>query len=416
MKKLLLFMTLSALILNGAVAQSEAEKSPFKVEMHGFLGFSMFMDSRQSVNLRHNQINLFPKAEELDGNGDDINSQGMRSFDASHSRLGFFISAPEVLGAKSSITIEGDFLGGSGANDVNFRLRQAHVKLQWDNSYLLLGQSFHPLFVAENFPNTQVFSAGAPFHPLSRVAQVQAGFNLNKNWSVAGWIIGQNDFRSVGLPTAYEVSMIPEFTARIKYAGDNGFMALVNGGVATQRPSLTESFGGSAYKSDKYLVSPYFSAEVRQVVDNFTVKAGVVYGGNMTAHVMLGGVAKHYTDKTINGQRDFDYVPIRTLTSWIDLDLRASDRWSPGIFFGYGSNQGTAKKATVVTSMSRGADIGELMHISPRLYYHASAKMWMGVEYTANNARYGTLDDYAKPKDLKGYTNHRFAFHMRYMF
>ncbi len=416
MKKLFTLFAAFALINCAVMAQEQAEKPQFKVEMHGFVGFSMFMDSRQSVNLRHNQINLYPKAPSYDAAGKDINSQGMRSYDAAHSRLGFFISAPEVLGAKSTITLEGDFLGGSGANDVNFRLRQANVKLQWESSYLLLGQSFHPLFVVENFPNTQVFSAGAPFHPLSRIAQIQAGVNLNENWSLAGWIMGQNDFRSVGLPTAYEVSMIPEFAARLRFANDKGFLALVNGGIATQRPSLTETYAGEVYKSDKYLVSPYVSAEVRQVVDNFTVKAGVVYGGNMTAHVMLGGVAKHYTDKIINGARDFDYVPIRTLTTWIDLDLRNSERWSTGIFFGYGSNQGTAKEAQAIASMSRGQDIGQLMHISPRLYYHASSKMWMGFEYTANIAGYGTPDEYSKPQDLTNYTNHRFALHMRYMF
>ncbi len=415
MKKLITAIAIAALANGAVTAQTEADKPQFKVEMHGFVGFSMFMDSRQSVNLRHNQIHLFPKEADLDANGKDINEQGMRSYDASHSRLGFFISGPEILGAKSTAVLEGDFLGGSGTNDVNFRLRQANVKLQWENSYLLLGQTFHPLFVVENFPNTQVFSAGAPFHPLSRIAQIQAGTNLSEKWSVAGFIMGQNDFRSVGLPTAYEVSMIPEFAARLRYANE-GFLAVINGGVSTQRPTMVDVFGNNRYKSDKYLVSSYISGEIRQKVDNFTLKAGIVYGGNLTAHVMMGGVAKHNNDKIVDGRPDFDYVPIRTLTSWVDLDLRASERWSPGLFVGYGSNQGTAKRATVINSMSRGADISELIHISPRLYFHAAQKMWMGAEYTASTAQYGVPDDYARPQHTTGYTNHRIAFHMRYMF
>lgn len=394
-------------------AQTDGEKAPFKIEMHGFIGLSMFMDSRQSINLRHNQINMYPKQEVLDANGNDLNATGMRSFDASHSRIGFFVSGPDVLGAKSSAVLEGDFLGGSGANDVNFRIRQANVKLQWERSYLLLGQAYHPLFVVENYPNTQVFSAGVPFHPLNRAPQVQIGTNLSDLWAISGYILGQNDFRSVGMTSGYEQSMVPEFAARVRFQSNKGFFAVLNGGVQTQKPDLVVPVGiNQGFKSDKHLVSTYFSGSLRQSFEKTTLKAGFVYGGNMTSQVMIGGVARH-----IKQNGDFDYVALRSMSLWYDMDVKTGTKWSLGLFAGYSANLGASKEASAVSALSRGENIGELYAVSPRIYFHASTKMWMGVEYTANTAQYGaTFDKYAKPIELKSVTNHRIGLHMRYMF
>lgn len=403
MRRLFVCMSLFVVMCGVVGAQVEVKELPIKVEVHGFIGLSMMFDSRQSVNVRHNQLNLYPKPAEYDNDGKDINDQGLKSFDASHSRLGFFISGPDVLGAKASAVLEGDFLGGSGANDVNFRIRQANVKLQWDRSFVLLGQTFHPLFVTENFPGVQSFSAGVPFHPLNRSFQLQVGHNLSDQWCVTGYVLGQNDFKSVGF-TGAELSMIPEFAARIRYQNASGFFAVLNGGVLTLKPELVDAQG---YKSDAYIVAPYVSGSAKYAFDKLLIKGGLVYGGNMTSHVMIGGV----------GQKDDgDYVPLRTFSAWIDAQYPMG-RWTPGVFSGYSANLGASTEAVAVDKYSRAADIGELYAISPRLYFNVSPKFWIGIEYLMNRALYGAqMDEYAKPYDFTAYTNHRFSLNARYNF
>ena len=403
MRKSLLLMSIFAMVCKLVSAQTEVKESPIKFEVHGFVGVSMMFDSRQSVNARHNQIHLYPKAAEYDNAGDDINAQGMKSFDASHSRIGFFFSGPDVLGAKTTAVLEGDFLGGSGANDVTLRMRHANIKLQWEKSFLLVGQAFHPLFVTENTPGTQSFSSGAPFHPLNRSFQLQVGHNLPDQWSIVGYILGQNDFKSVGFSGA-DQAVMPEFAARVRYQNANGFFAVLNGGVLTLKPELKDADG---YKSDHCIVAPYISGSLRYTFDKLQVKAGFVYGGNMTSHVMLGGVGQK-----ANG----DYVPLYTDSYWIDLQHPVK-KWTPGIFCGYSSNLGASEKAVAVARFSRAPEIGHLYAISPRIYYNATAKLWFGVEYMMNRADYGTtMDAYAKPEDFTAYTNHRFSLNAKYFF
>lgn len=404
MKSIYVFLAIFSMVSGAVMAQAEANETPIKVEVHGFVGASMMFDSRQSVNARHNQLNLYPKPAMYDKEGNDINAQGMRSFDASHSRLGFFITGPDVLGAKVTALLEGDFLGGSGNNDVNLRIRQANIKLQWDNSFVLVGQTFHPLFVTENFPSTQSMSAGAPFHPLSRNAQLQVGYIPSENWCFTGYVLGQNDFKSVGFSGANELSLIPEFTGRIRYQNGRGFFAVLNGGVLTLKPELINSNG---LKSDEYIVAPYVSGSVRYPFGKLLVKSGFVYGGNMTSHVLIGGV----------GQKgDGSYVPLRTLTTWLDAQYPIG-KWMAGLFCGYSSNGGASTEAVAVEKFSRNPDIGELYALSPRICFNATSKFWIGMEYLMNTARYGAhMDAYAKPYDFTSYTNNRVAFNARYIF
>ncbi len=396
-------MCVLAMACGTAWAQSEVKESPVKFEVHGFVGVSMMFDSRQSVNARHNQIPLYPKAAEYDPAGDDINAQGMKSFDASHSRIGFFFSGPDVLGAKTTAVLEGDFLGGSGANDVTLRMRHANIKLQWENSFLLVGQAFHPLFVTENTPGTQSFSSGAPFHPLNRSFQLQVGHNISNHWSITGYILGQNDFKSVGFSGA-DQSVVPEFAARLRYQSDNGFFAVLNGGVLTLKPELKDADG---YKADNSIVAPYVSGSMRYVFDKLQLKAGFVYGGNMTSHVMLGGIGQ---------KADGDFVALYTSSYWMDAQYPIK-KWTPGIFCGYSANLGASDKAVAVAKYSRAPEIGHLYAVSPRIYFNATSKLWFGIEYLMNRVEYGArMDDHAKPADFTAYTNHRFSLNAKFFF
>lgn len=83
-------MTLMVVLCGAGLAQVEVKESPIKVEVHGFIGASMMLDSRQSVNVRHNQIHLYPKKAELDKTGDRYQCPG-------HEELRCFALSPWIF-------------------------------------------------------------------------------------------------------------------------------------------------------------------------------------------------------------------------------------------------------------------------------------------------------------------------------
>jgi len=98
-----------------------------------------------------------------------------------NTRLGFDITGTSVLGAKTSGKIEADF-AGFGTTYYVFRIRQAYMKLNWDKTELLIGQTWHPLF-GNVVPTTFSANAGAPFQPFNRSPQVRLKQNLSSTLS-----------------------------------------------------------------------------------------------------------------------------------------------------------------------------------------------------------------------------------------
>ena len=77
---------------------------------------------------------------------------------------------------------------------------------------------------------------------------------------------------------------------------------------------------------------------MRYVFDTLQLKAGFVYGGNMTSHVMLGGIGQ---------KADGDFVALYTSSYWMDAQYPIK-KWTPGIFCGYSANLGASDKAVAV--------------------------------------------------------------------
>ncbi|MCT4646966.1 MAG: hypothetical protein N4A74_18395, partial [Carboxylicivirga sp.] len=146
---------LSVLLLSiiTALVVAQENKKTFNVEIHGFVGVNAYLDTRQSASARNGNIYLFPKPFKDDGAGNDLNDASYSDIDAAFSRFNIGVSGPDMFGAKSFAFIEGDFLGDKSQDnqDVNFRLRHAFIRLNWDKTSLLVGQYWHPLFITENF-------------------------------------------------------------------------------------------------------------------------------------------------------------------------------------------------------------------------------------------------------------------------
>jgi len=408
MKKLLLNLMLLASI---ATQAQESEKK-ITVKTYGFVSFETFIDTRLSATARQNQIYLYPLKPSLDNNGQDINDHSKSDFSAASSRLGLSISGPDAFGATTSAKIEGDFLGSSvNGKDYAIRLRHAFLKLSWDKSSLLAGQTWHPFFIPENYPNLVNFVVGAPIHPISRAPQLKYSYKVSSDLNISVIALSQGDFKNSGALEQVEYSA-PEMDIQLKYGSPKKFFLAATFGVKHQQPVLLDD---NSVISNSKVTSTQANLSVRYTFPSVTIKAEGIYGGSMTNMVMIGGIAR----KTKNGNLvNGKYTAINTSSVWSDIETNGK-RIQYGIFGGITHNLGTNDESTVVnteTSYTRGSDIGYVYAIAPRITF-TSGKVKIGIEWMRTVAAYGnSLNEKSKPIDTHESTNNRFTLAMKYNF
>jgi hypothetical protein len=195
MRKLFLVFILIIPMVS-AFAQEENEKK-FGVQFTGFVKADIFFDTRQTVAVRQGHFLLYPAAPLFDTNGVDVNARPNFNMLTIQTRLRTNITGPDVLGAKLSGAIEGEFFGMSNADINGFRLRHAFVKLDWKKSQLLIGQYWNPMFITKCFPGTVSFNTGAPFLPFARNPQINFLYRAGKV-NLYGTAYAQVDFVSNG--------------------------------------------------------------------------------------------------------------------------------------------------------------------------------------------------------------------------
>jgi len=166
------------LLFIGSIFAQEKSENSFGIKLKGYVKTDIIYDSRQTVAVREGHLLLYPAGENLDQNGKDINDVANFNMLAVQTRLMGVISAPDIFGAKTTGIIEAAFFGHSDADVNGFRLRHAFLKLAWENSSLLVGQYWHPMFVTEVFPGTISFNTGMPFQPFSRNPQIKYTYGI----------------------------------------------------------------------------------------------------------------------------------------------------------------------------------------------------------------------------------------------
>lgn len=130
-----------------------------KAQIYGFI----------KLDLVNNTSNVFNESSPFwvnnnaaDGATND-ETRGSFLIDARSTRLGLKITGPEVLGASTSLLIEGDFWGqmpnsGSASRQSMFRMRHAMAKFNWDfGAYLMVGQYWTMMMPLKTLPHTVAF-------------------------------------------------------------------------------------------------------------------------------------------------------------------------------------------------------------------------------------------------------------------
>lgn len=409
MKKILI-ACLSVFLLTMVNSFAQEEENKYKTEVSGIVWYQYFYDTYQNVETRDGALLLYPKA--LDAN--KINETGKMGSSAFFSRLRVKFSGAEAFGAKASGMLEGDFFATSQDMVGHLRLRHAFVKLDWDQSSLLIGQYWHTIIDTDVIPAADLI-ANVPYFPLNRSPQISFTYKLTSELSVNAAALVHSYHRSSGPIDMQRNAGLPELAGKLKYKTDN-FVFGVNGGLKTVKPRIQTDLGE---KATKKLSTPYFGAFTSLKSDPVTIKAQLVYGQNLTHFIMIGGMGAKEDPTTVD---DFEYSALKTLATWADVHTNGK-KVQAGLFLGYSQMMGATDDYTSLSiggvALSRTDQLVSTMRISPRVDFF-STRMKIGVEYSLTNAIYGdpaSFDNkHVAGTKLDPVANSRFLLNVMYKF
>lgn len=396
MKKILiLFCSFSSFLI------SQTDKQSFGISFSGFVKTDIIYDTRQSVVIREGHFLLYPQNESLDVNGNDVNDKSSFNILSIQTRLNGKITGPVAIGAKTSGVIEAEFFGHSDADINGFRLRHAFVNLDWETTSLLVGQTWHPLFIAEMFPGVVSFNTGVPFQPFSRNPQIRFTHSFDK-LKVIAVAASQRDFSSNG-PNGFTSmylrnSVLPNLNFQLQYSGNELFAgAGVDYKQITPRIVTIKNI-----KTDNTLSSLSLTGFAKVSIDPVTFKFQGIYGGNLTDHLMLGGYAVKSLD-TLTGVEE--YTALKCFSVWGEISTGKNIEYA--VFASYTKSLG-ADDNIAGAYYGRGTNIENVFRISPRVQFNFN-KLRFSTELEYTSAGYGTPDNLNKGKieNVKDFTNLR---------
>ncbi len=418
-KSILLILSFTIINLNGFAQQPDKEekKEPekkekqFGIKFSGFVKNDFILDSRQVISAREGHFLLYPTNENLDPDGADINGRGSFNYLAIQSRLTGKITGPDAFGAKTSGLIEGAFFGNIGPNINTFRLRHAYIKLNWPKTELLMGQYWHLMFNTSCYPGTVSFNTGAPMQFFSRNPQIRISQKLG-DFTLSGAVATQVDFVSPGGSQTLRNAMLPDLGGQLSYSNNN-ILAGVTAGYKQLMPRLQTD---SLYQSTALVRG--FTGQVffKLTTSPITLKIEAVYAQNGFDGLYLGGYAvRSITD----AERDYrEYTTVNALTLWADIHTNGK-KFQGGLFLGFVQNLGSLdeiEEIGMLSTYTRGWDIGYIYRISPRIIYNIG-KLRFAAEYEHTGAGYGdSVNTNGVPQNTNLVINHRFLVGVYYFF
>ncbi|MFW5851866.1 MAG: hypothetical protein ACOCWB_06565 [Bacteroidota bacterium] len=394
MKKIIQLIYFSTISL-ALVAQ---ETKPFTSSISGYVKNDVFYDTRETVSVRDGHFLLWPSPVALDSVNTDINNRAQLNMLAIQSRLTFRFSGSDVLGARTSGLIEGDFFGNASINSL--RLRHAFVKLKWEHTELISGQYWNPLFVTSCFPGTISFNTGTPFNSFARNPQLRITHTLG-SMSFSGALLSQVDNVSRGSYNSkssshLRQSVIPDAHLQFSYATKNDSTQRAftcGGGIAYKqiRPRNTSVVDNKIYTVDESVHGLTAIAFSKIQTSLLTIKLSMRYGENIPDITAPGGFAVQNISDTITGKSE--YTPLTSLSYWGEIHTNGN-HWEFGLFGGFFANTGTKETMSRATNPVYGlaTNITRLYRISPRIMYTIN-KFRVGLEYEYTGAVYGEKFD-----------------------
>ncbi|HKK80717.1 MAG TPA: hypothetical protein VJ909_00630 [Prolixibacteraceae bacterium] len=404
----------------GFTLKAQENQKP-KIDIYGFLRNEFYYDTYKGVDAAMDQFYLLPLYTGKDANNNHLNEQGSAHLTAIATRIGTKITGPEIFGATPMGNIEVDFAGVTSVDPVLIRIRKAFLKLNWEKSALLIGQTWHPFWGGSCFPSVAGLNTGAPFQPFNRSPQVNFDYNMGKT-TLSATALYENQYVSRGLYNTSNTNNktlpkrnagIPEMVVSATFRGENITLGAA-GQHNTIQPIDKTTIAEDTYITNEMNTSMAAMAYAQYKSNKFKFLAKSIYGQNLANLTMLGGYGVKSVDENTGA---YTYTNYNHLMTYINAVY--GKKHQVGVFAGMTQNLGTSDPLVENTpTIGLLTSIQNMNRVSLHYAYNFKNFRFVG-EYERTTAAYGagTMNSadglYANSVSV---TNNRLIFVMMYMF
>ena len=379
-----------AALLTGSAAFAQEEK-PAHFKLYGFIRNYISADSRAVSAGTEDLYFYMPKGVSMK-DGYDQNAGFNWRFVSLTTRLGLDVSGYKWGTMGISGKVEADFYNLSGSVPI-LRLRQAFMKLNWDNNPLSLtiGQAWHPM--AADMPHMTNLETGAPFNPFNRSPQLTADVKLNEKFTLTASVLYLNHYLPTG-PAGkskdYYKYGLPELYAGITYKSGK-FMGKAGVDMVNMRPYRTITDWRVQDGSNKTIevknllttLSPFLFAQYTNGLFQLKAKTILAQAGEHLNLLSGYGVNSLYTDGNIS------YTPMQDWASFVSVQYGKKTQFM--CMLGYMKQLGTTKELVDNQLwMNTAADtkIQQAFRATPTVAWNLG-KFTVSLEYNLTAAEFG---------------------------
>ncbi len=400
-------LMMQALIV-GLLPVSVNAQQKATIDWYGFVAAQSWINTHESVAGAEGFLYLYPRDEAADPvDFHDQRAIPQGSWFGTMARLGFVLHGPEIFGAASRAKAELEFSGHTAPGSVLYR--HAFIALDWENSTLTLGQTWHPM--NDLFPSTVGIAIGSPFNALNRSPQLRYEYFLGseKNIKLTGAAIFQAANASIG-PSGKTYDYSRNSIVPMLYAGiDFTFGDLkIGGGLEFQH--ITPAIDLADNNKKYYLNALSGMIQAQYNKDKLSVKAKTLIGQNMShLGICTGfGVVDHLNPG------DLRFAPLAASSSWAQVQWGGALKF--GVMGGYMSNWGAGKDLIPgqIFAVENGR-IDNMWRVAPNVQYNVG-NMNLGIEYELTTVAYGTPQANGTVADTHNVSNNRLLLSVMYAF
>lgn len=402
-KKMILFAMAALLTGSAAIAQ----ETPSKFKLYGFIRNYAVVDTREVSAGTEDLYFYMPKDTDFRG-GDDLNVGLNWRFVSLTTRLGLDVSGYKWNAMGISGKVEADFYNLSGSVPI-LRLRQAFMKLSWDESpvTLTLGQTWHPM--AADMPHMNNLETGAPFNPFNRSPQVTADVSLGSGFSFTASMLYLNHYLPTGPDNKkskdYYKYGFPEVYAGFGYKGEH-FAAKAGVDIVNMRPIRLDDVAKA--KGLLTTFSPFVFAQYTSGKFQLRAKSILAQGGE---HLnLLSGYGVSAYDAATH---TYSYTPMQDWASFLSFQYgkKFQVMGMLGHFFQIGTTADLLDREKMLwINTSAATNIQQAFRATPTVAWNLG-KFTVSLEYNLTAAQFGRGNRNARgifTDEPEWIMNHRF--------
>ena len=401
-----------AALLSCSAAFAQEEK-PAHFKLYGFIRNYLTADSRAVNGGTEDLYFYMPKGHDMQ-NGVDLNAGFNWRYVSLTTRLGLDVSGYKWGSMGVSGKVEADFYCLQGSVPT-LRLRQAFMKLTWDNSpvALTLGQTWHPM--AADMPHMNNLETGAPFNPFNRSPQVTADVNLGSGFSLTASLLYLNHYLPTG-PAGkskdYYKYGLPEAYLGVSYKTSK-FLGRLGVDMVNMRPYRTiadwrvQDAQGPTIEVKSLLTtfSPFVFLQYTNGKFQLRAKSILAQAGEHMNLLSGYGVHSYNNDGTI------EYTPMRDWASFVSFQY--GKKFQVMCMLGYMKQLGTTKDLvdnSVWMNTAADVHIQQAFRATPTVAWNLG-KFTVSLEYDLTAAEFGSGSRNARgmfTRDKEWILNNRF--------